>query len=146
MRACEYLCTAHCSEVLLKKQQKKTLVCQVSSFMRSESTQPPLFYWFLEMENKFCCISTTTMSLLLLSVQYPDSVSRLSPLALTSPEWDSGFWMIKVVLSCCFLFNNLVYIEPLLFSSCSLSLVFASSCLARSPECVFAFQTYDFEG
>lgn len=89
---------------------------QVSSFMRSESTQPPLFYWFLEMENKFCCISTTTMSLLLLSVQYPDSVSRLSPLALTSPEWDSGFWMIKVVLSCCFLFNNLVYIELLLFS------------------------------
>lgn len=76
-----------CIEVLLIKDP---LCTRFESFMPSQSTQRPLFYRFLEMENKFCCISTATVFLLLPPVQYPDSVFCLSPLALTGTKWDLG--------------------------------------------------------
>ena len=101
---------------------------RVSSFKLSKSTQHPLFYRFLEMENKFCCIRVTTVWLLPLSVQYPDSVSCLRPLALTSTN---GIWMIKVLLLCCL--SSIIYctFNYNFYASCPLSLISACICPAR---------------
>ena len=88
-----------CSEALLIKDPLCTwfhLSCS------PKSTQLPPFSRFLEMEKTNFAVSVAQQrSRPLPSVQYPDSVSCLSPLALTSPKWGSGFRMIKVVLPCC---------------------------------------------